>query len=84
MSRQALSRYESGQRRPEWDVLVRISEVTSGAVTPNDFLPEAPGPEGAEDDAGIPSHSPAVVDGPAGEDATAGDMRLPVVAEGAP
>lgn len=38
VSRQALWRYKSGDRRPEWDVLAKISEVTNGEVTPNDFL----------------------------------------------
>lgn len=39
VSRQALWRYKSGDRRPEWDVLERIAHETSGQVTPNDFLP---------------------------------------------
>lgn len=34
----ALSRYESGRRRPRPDVMARIHEVTGGAVTPNDFF----------------------------------------------
>lgn len=38
VSRQALWRYKSGDRRPEWDVLERIAHETSGQVTPNDFL----------------------------------------------
>lgn len=38
VTRQALHRYISGERRPEWDVLLRISKETDGKVTPNDFL----------------------------------------------
>lgn len=38
VTRQTLWRYKSGERRPEWDVLERISRITDGAVTPNDFL----------------------------------------------
>lgn len=42
VSRQALWRYKSGDRRPEWDVLERIAHETAGQVTPNDFLPGLP------------------------------------------
>lgn len=38
VSRQALSRYLSGDRRPDWAVLNRIVQATDGHVTPNDFL----------------------------------------------
>lgn len=38
VTRQALWRYKSGDRRPEWDVLERIAHETRGRVTPNDFL----------------------------------------------
>lgn len=40
VSQQALYRYRLKQRRPEWSILLRISEATSGVVTANDFLPE--------------------------------------------
>ncbi|ACL58484.1 helix-turn-helix domain-containing protein [Methylobacterium nodulans] len=42
VTRQTLWRYKSGERRPEWDVLERISRATDGQVTPNDFLSDAP------------------------------------------
>ncbi|MEN3212269.1 helix-turn-helix transcriptional regulator [Methylorubrum populi] len=43
VTRQAMWRYVSGDRRPEWDVLERIQAATDGHVTPNDFLSsEAP------------------------------------------
>lgn len=32
-------RYLSGSRRPEWDVIAVIMEVTGGVVTANDFVP---------------------------------------------
>lgn len=41
VSRQALWRYKSGDRRPEWALLEKIVAETCGAVTPNDFLPNA-------------------------------------------
>jgi transcriptional regulator with XRE-family HTH domain len=40
VSQAAVSRYATGARRPEWDVLERIVRETDGAVTANDFLPE--------------------------------------------
>lgn len=46
VSRQALHRYKTGERRPEWNVLERIRDVTGGQVTPNDFL-DAPARETA-------------------------------------
>ncbi|WP_245442946.1 helix-turn-helix domain-containing protein [Methylobacterium terrae] len=48
VTRQTLWRYKSGERRPEWDVLERISRETGGQVTPNDFLSDAPMPAVAE------------------------------------
>lgn len=41
VSRQALHRYKTGERRPEWGVIERIVAATNGAVTANDFLPSA-------------------------------------------
>lgn len=38
VSRQALHRYTTGERRPEWGVIERIVIATNGAVTANDFL----------------------------------------------
>lgn len=35
----AVSRYVSGSRIPRPDDMVKIIDVTGGAVTPNDFLP---------------------------------------------
>jgi transcriptional regulator with XRE-family HTH domain len=46
VTRQAVHRYKSGERAPEWSVLSKIKEVTSGAVSPDDFLP-APTPQPA-------------------------------------
>jgi len=44
----SVSRYVTGRRRPEWDVLVKLADVTGGAVTADDFLdrkrPAAPAP----------------------------------------
>lgn len=40
VSQQALYRYRLKQRRPEWAILLRISDATDGSVTANDFLPE--------------------------------------------
>lgn len=36
----SVRRYLNGKRRPKWDVASRIAEVTNGAVTANDFVPE--------------------------------------------
>ena len=47
VSRQTLWRYKQGDRRPEWDVLERISAATAGAVTPNDFMSGEPKRESA-------------------------------------
>lgn len=41
-SRTAVSRLRRGETRPDWETARRIAEVTNGAVTPNDFLPDAP------------------------------------------
>lgn len=41
VSRQALWRYKSGERRPEWSILEVIARETGGKVTPNDFMPGA-------------------------------------------
>lgn len=38
IGRPAVTRYLNGSRRPEWDVIARIIEVTGGAVTANDFV----------------------------------------------
>lgn len=38
VSRQAVHRYKTGERVPEWPILAKIKEATSGAVTPDDFL----------------------------------------------
>lgn len=38
VGRPAVTRYLNGSRRPEWDVIERITRVTNGAVTANDFL----------------------------------------------
>lgn len=38
VSRQSLYRIEAGDQTPSVDLLRRIVEVTSGAVTPNDML----------------------------------------------
>lgn len=39
----AVRKWLSGERLPRQDQLVRINEITAGAVTPNDFfLPPSP------------------------------------------
>jgi transcriptional regulator with XRE-family HTH domain len=38
VSAQALYRYRTGQRVPEWAVLERIKEATGGTITNDDFL----------------------------------------------
>lgn len=49
VSRQAVHRYKTGERAPEWPVLAKIRDATDGAVTPDDFLPQPaqPAPSGA-------------------------------------
>jgi len=44
VERQAVGRYKSGDRFPEKPILLKIYEVTAGAVTANDFadLPSHP------------------------------------------
>lgn len=37
-------RYKHGQRIPEPQVMLRIMQVTKGAVTANDFYPSVPAP----------------------------------------
>ena len=39
VSVQTVHRYVNGERLPRPDVMVRIAEVTHGAVKPNDFYP---------------------------------------------
>jgi transcriptional regulator with XRE-family HTH domain len=39
VSVQTVHRYVNGDRLPRPDVMVRIAEVTGGAVKPNDFYP---------------------------------------------
>ena len=39
VSVQAVHRYVNGERLPRPDVMVKIAEVTGGAVKPNDFYP---------------------------------------------
>jgi transcriptional regulator with XRE-family HTH domain len=38
VSRQAVFRYRTGERRPEWAVLEAIARATGGAVTADDFM----------------------------------------------
>jgi transcriptional regulator with XRE-family HTH domain len=38
VTRQAVHRYKTGERMPEWPVLARIKDVTAGEVSPDDFL----------------------------------------------
>lgn len=47
VSRQAVHRYKTGERVPEWSVLAKIKDATAGAVTPDDFLNPASEPERA-------------------------------------
>lgn len=37
----SVSRLRRSETRPDWETLERIQAATNGAVTPNDFLPEA-------------------------------------------
>ena len=39
VSRQAVHRYKTGDRIPEWPVMAVIKEKTGGAVTADDFAP---------------------------------------------
>lgn len=39
----AVRKWRYGETNPRIPELVRIQEITNGAVTPNDFLPDAPG-----------------------------------------
>lgn len=45
VTRQAVHRYKTFARFPERPVLSLIFEVTEGAVTPNDFLPDQSTPQ---------------------------------------
>ena len=38
VSHAAVSRYLTGHRRPNWEVLDRIEQATAGEVTANDFV----------------------------------------------
>jgi transcriptional regulator with XRE-family HTH domain len=42
VTRQAIHRYKTGERVPEWPVLAKIKEITSGGVSPDDFLTDPP------------------------------------------
>jgi transcriptional regulator with XRE-family HTH domain len=44
VTRQAVHRYKTGERMPEWAVLARIKDVTAGEVSPDDFLQSPPQP----------------------------------------
>lgn len=44
VSQVAVLRYRRGERIPHWDILQRLSEVSDGAVMPNDFLARGPVP----------------------------------------
>lgn len=48
VDRATISRYVTGARRPDWDVLQRIVERTKGAVTADDFLPRPPPKRGRQ------------------------------------
>ena len=48
VSVQTVHRYVNGDRLPRPDVMVRIAEVTGGAVKPNDFYPVCAKPEPLE------------------------------------
>lgn len=39
VSQVAVLRYRRGDRIPHWDILQKLTEVSDGAVMPNDFLP---------------------------------------------
>lgn len=41
---QAINRYRRGRRFPRPQVMIRIAEVTEGAVQPNDFFEADPDP----------------------------------------
>lgn len=44
----SVNRYVAGTRRPAWDVMQKIIELTEGHVTPNDFLRGPRREEGGE------------------------------------
>lgn len=44
----AVRKWKYGERTPRPDQMVRIREVTGGAVTADDFLPPFPDPDHAE------------------------------------
>jgi hypothetical protein len=42
-TQQAVGYWVGGERCPQLRLMQRITDATNGAVTPNDFLPPAPG-----------------------------------------
>ena len=48
VDRGTVTRYLSGARRPSWDIMPRIIEITRGDVTANDFIDLKPGNDGTE------------------------------------
>ena len=46
VDRSTITRYLSGARRPAWDIMPRIMEITGNDVTANDFIDLGPGKDG--------------------------------------
>lgn len=40
VSQSTVLRWRKGEMLPAWDAMIRIESATSGAVMPNDFMPE--------------------------------------------
>jgi predicted transcriptional regulator len=40
VSYETVRRYISGERKPDWEVLAKLNQVTRGCVTANDFVPK--------------------------------------------
>jgi transcriptional regulator with XRE-family HTH domain len=39
VSNESVRRYCSGERKPDWTVLAKLTQITHGAVSANDFVP---------------------------------------------
>ena len=42
VDRATISRIRRGKHKPSWPILLRLQEITMGAVTPNDFMKSSP------------------------------------------
>ena len=46
VSRQTVTRWRDGSRKPDWDLLPKIIEVTGGKVTADSFVDDQPATNG--------------------------------------